>query len=152
MEVSFLSASVDLGRTDLVKHHIRLRDNTTFKERHRRIPPTMVEDIRQHLQEMLDLGVILRSENPFASNVVLFRKKDQSLGFCIDLRKLNNRTIKDFYYLPRNEETLDTLHGAKWFSTLDMKSAYCQVEIAEEDKHKAAFTGFFLNVIVCRSN
>ena len=91
----FCQHPLDLGRTDLVKHHIRLRDDTTFKERHRRIPPTLVEDIRQHLQEILDLGIIRRSENPFASYVVLVRKKDQSLRFCIDLRKLNNRTIKE---------------------------------------------------------
>ena len=112
----------------------------------------MVEDIRQHLQEMLDLGVIRRSESPVASNVVLVRKKDQSLRFCIDLRRLNSRTIKDSYSLPRIEQTLDTLHGAKWFSTLDLKSAYWQVEIAEEDKHKTAFTVGplgFLNVIIC---
>ena len=85
---------------------------------------------------MLDLGVIQRSESPFASNVVLVRKKDQSLRFCIDLRKLNNRTIKDSYSLPRIEETLGTLYGAKWFSTLDLNSAYCQVEITEEDNIK----------------
>lgn len=107
----------------------------------------MVEDVRQHLQEMLDLNVIRKSNSPYASNVILVKKKDGSLQFCIDLRKLNSKTIKDAYSLPRIEETLDTLHGAKWFSTLDLKSAYWQVEISEQDKHKTAFMvgplGFF---------
>ena len=83
------------------------------------------------------------------------RKKLQSLGqccgagkkerwgglrFCINLRKLNNRTIKDGYSLPRIEDTLDCLHGAVWFSTLDLKSGYWEVELEEEAKLLTAFT------------
>ena len=131
---------LDIGCTDKAKHHIKLTDDEPFKERHRRIPPSMIEEVRQHLQEMLDLGVIKRSQSPYASNVVLVRKKDQSLRFCIDLRRLNAKTVRDAYALPRIEETLDALRGAKWFSTLDLKSSYWQVEIAEEDKCKTAFT------------
>ena len=67
-------------------------------------------------------------------------KKDGGLRFCIDLRKLNNRTIKDGYSLPRIEYTLDCLHGAVWFSTLDLKSGYWQVELEEEAKPLTAFT------------
>jgi hypothetical protein len=89
---------------------------------------------------MLNLGVIRRSHSPFSSNIVLVKKSDGKLRFCIDLRQLNNRTIKDSYALPRIDETLDTLSGAKWFSTLDLKSAYWQVELREEDKCKTAFT------------
>ena len=62
------------------------------------------------------------------------------LRFCIDLRKLNNRTVKDGYSLPRIEDTLDCLHGAVWFSTLDLKSGYWQVELEEEAKPLTAFT------------
>ena len=75
------------------------------------------------------------------------RKKDGSLRFCIDLRHLNNRTIKDTYSLPRIEETLDCLNGAKIFTSLDPKSDYWQVEMEEESKPLTAFTvgplGFF---------
>ena len=75
------------------------------------------------------------------------RKKDGSLRFCIDLRHLNNRTIKDAYSLPRIEETLDCLNGAKIFTSLDLKSGYWQVEMEEGSKPLTAFTigplGFF---------
>ena len=71
--------------------------------------------------------------------MVLVRKKDWGLRFCIDLCKLNNRTVKDGYSLPRIEDTLDCLHGAVWFSTLDLKSGYWQVELEEEAKPLTAF-------------
>ena len=71
---------------------------------------------------------------------MLVRKKDGSLRFCIDLRKLNARTIKDAYSLPRIEETLDCLNGAQWFTSLDLKLGYWQVELNEESKALTAFT------------
>jgi hypothetical protein len=120
--------------------------HTPFKQRHRRIPPSQYDEVRQALRDMLDAGAIRESHSPFASPIVLVRKKDGSLRMCVDYRKLNNQTVKDSYALPRIEETLDALHGAKWFSSLDLQSGYWQVEVAEEDKFKTAFTtplGFF---------
>ena len=94
-----------------------------------------------------DRSMIRKSSSPWASAVVLVRKKDGSLRFCIDLRHLNNRTVKDAYSLPRIEETLDCLNGAKIFTSLDLKSGYWQVEMEEESKPLTAFTvgplGFF---------
>ena len=66
--------------------------------------------------------------------MVLVRKKDGGLRLCIDLQKLNNRTVKDGYALPRIDDTLDCLHGAMWLSTLGLKSDYWQVELEEEAK------------------
>ena len=106
----------------------------------RRIPPHLYEEVKKHLQEMVEVGAIRKSFSPWASAVVLVRKKGWGLRFCIDLRKLNNRTIKDGYSLPRIEDTLDCLHGAVWFSTLDLKSGYWQVELEEEAKPLTAFT------------
>ena len=130
---------LDLGHTSKVKNKTQLTDNTPFKDKYRRIPPSMIDEVRAHLKEMIDLKVIRPSQSPYCSNVVLVRKKDNTLRFCIDLMKLNNLTVKDSYALPRIEETFDALHGAKWFSTLDIKSAHWQVEIEEQDKHKTAF-------------
>ena len=98
------------------------------------------EEVKEHLQEMVEVGAIRRIFSPWASAVVLVRKKMGGLRFCIDLRKLNNRTVKDGYSLPRIEETLDCLHGAVWFSTLDLKSGYWQVEFQEEAKSLTPFT------------
>ena len=129
---------MDLGRTDKVKHSIKLDDYMPFKERCRCIPPHQYEEVKQHLKEMLEIGAISESKSPWASAVVLVRKKDVSLRFCIDLRKLNARTVKDAYSLPRIEETLDCLNGTQWFTSLDLKSG--QVELDEESKALTAFT------------
>ena len=136
----FSKDDIDMGRTNLVKHHIKLTDPVPFKEAYRRIPPQMYDEVKSHLQEMLDLGVIRPSNSPWASAIVLVRNKDGRLRFCIDLRKLNNRMVKDAYSLPRIESILDSLGGAQIFSTLDLKAGYWQVEMAEECKAYTAFT------------
>ena len=72
----------------------------------------MYEGVRVHIQEMLDIGAIHKSHSPWASAVVLVRKKDGGLRFCIDLRKLNEQTIKDAYSLPQIDKTLDRFQGS----------------------------------------
>ena len=78
---------------------------------------------------MLEAGAIRPSMSPYSSNVVLVRKKDGGLRFCIDFRKLNSRTMQDAYNLPRVDENIDTLIGSKYFSKLDLRSGFWQVEI-----------------------
>ena len=123
---------LELGRTSLVKHTIKVVDPKPFKERYRRIPPHQFEEVQKHLKEMEEVGAIRRSNSPWASPDVLVKKKDGSLHFCIDLRKLNARTIKDAYSLPRIEESLDCLNGASIFTSLDLKSGYWQVELDDD--------------------
>ena len=130
----------ELGKTSLVQHEIKLSDKTPFKERYRRIPPHQYEEVRKHLQEILDIGAICRSTSPWASPVVLVCKKDGSLQFCIDLRKLNNQTIKDAQSLPRIKDSLNCLDGATTFSSLDLQTGYWQVEMTEASKPLTAFT------------
>ena len=115
----FALGTMELGKTSLVKHAIKLNNHQPFKERYRRIPPHQFEEVRKHLQEMEDIGAIRRSNSLWASPVVLVRKKDGSLRFCIDLRKLNSQTVKDAYSLPHIEESLDCLNGWKIFTSLD---------------------------------
>ena len=83
---TFSKNDLDMGRTNLVKHHIKLTDPIPFKEAYRRIPPQMYDEVKAHIQEMLDLGAIRPSNSPWASATVLVRKKDGRLRFCIDLR------------------------------------------------------------------
>ena len=77
----------------------KITDPQPFKEHYRRIPPHLYEEVKQHLREMVEVGAIRRSFSLWASAVVLVRKNG-GLRFCIDLRKLNNRTVKDGYSLP----------------------------------------------------
>ena len=136
----FALEPMELGKTNLVKHVIRIDNPIPFKERYWRIPPHQLKEVRKHLQEMEEIGAIRCSNSPWASPVVLVRKKDGSLRFCIDLRKLNSRTIKDAYSLPRIEESLDRLNGACIFSSLDLKSGYWQVELDDDSVPLTAFT------------
>ena len=85
----FALEPLELGRTNLVKNSIKVNNPIPFKERYRRIPPHQFKEVRKHLKEMEEIGAIRRSNSPWASPVVLVRKKDGSLRFCIDLRKLN---------------------------------------------------------------
>ena len=96
---------IDLHKTFVIKHVIKVTGPIPFRDRYRRIPPSMFEKVRKHLKEMMEIGAIRKSNSPWASAVVLVRKKDGSLRFCIDLRRLNARTVKDAYALPRIYET-----------------------------------------------
>ena len=114
-------------------------DEGTFKLPYHRIPPAMYDEVHKHLQEMLALDAIRVSQSPYASRVVLIRKPNGQIRFCIDFRKLNAKTKRDAHALPRINEMFDSLYGARWFSSLDIKSAYWQVEVEEADKEKTAF-------------
>ncbi|CAL9706114.1 unnamed protein product [Knipowitschia caucasica] len=142
----FAHHELDFGRTDKIKHQIKLSDPSPFKQRARPIHPQDVDAVRQHLRELLQSEVIRESESPFASPIVVVRKKNGSVRLCIDYRKLNLQTIKDAYALPKLEDTFSALSGSKWFSVLDLKSGYYQIEMNEADKEKTAFVcplGFY---------
>ena len=100
----------------------------------------MYNEVKAHIQEMLDVGAIWPCNSPWASAVVLVQKKRWEIKICINLQKLNARTIKDAYSLPWIDETLDCLNGAEWLSSLDLKSDYWQVEMEEDSKAMTAFT------------
>ena len=145
----FKLSDLELARTNLVKHHIPVTNLMPFKDRHTRIPPSQFEPLRKLLKNMEEVGTIRKSNSPWLSSIVLVKKKDENLRFCIDLRKLNARTVKDAYALPRIEETLDYLAGSKWFSALDLKLGYWQVELDEESKPLTAFTAGPLGFYEC---
>ena len=107
----------------------------------------MVEEVRNHLKEMLESGAIRASQSAWCNTVVLVWKKDGGLHFCIDFCHLNAHTKKDSYPLPRIQEVLESLVGVCHFSCLDLKSGFWQIKMEEALKQYTAFTvgnlGFF---------
>ena len=142
-----------MGHTNATKHKIILKDPDTppFKECFCRIPPPQLDKVREHLKLMLDTGVIRPSNSPWCNAVVLVRKKDGSLHFCIDFRKLTSLTVKDSHPLPRICETLESLTGAAHYSTFDMNSGFWQVPMDEESKQYTAFTLGSMGLYECES-
>ncbi|GFX56117.1 hypothetical protein TNCV_3062031 [Trichonephila clavipes] len=136
----FSRNSSDIGHTTVTQHRIDAADHPPIKQHPRRLPFAKQEEVGTLLREMQENDIIEPSSGPWASPIVLVRKKDGSTRFCVDYRKLNDVTEKDSYPLPRIDDTLDTLSGHKWFSTLDLKSGYWQVEIHPKDREKTAFT------------
>ena len=130
----------EIGCTDATKHIIKLMKDEPFKERFCRIAPPLVDEVCQHIQEMLDGGAIRPSQSPWCNAVVLVRKKDGSLQFCIDFHRLNARTKKDAYPLPRMQETMESMVGTRHFSCMDLKSGFWQVQMDEESRQYTAFT------------
>ena len=124
----------------MAEHIIELMDHETFKERFRQIAPPLLEEVRENLQDMLDGGAIRPSKSPWCNTIVLVRKKDGTLWFCIDFRKLKTRTKKDSFPLPRMQETMESMVGAPFFSSMDLKSGFWQVRMSEKSRQYTAFT------------
>ena len=137
----------ELGCTHSMEHIIKVTDDAPFKEQFRRIPPLLVEEVRNHLKEMLESGAIRPSQSAWCNTMVLVWKKDGSLHFCINSCCLNAYTKKDSYPLPRIQEALESLVGAGHFSCLDLKSGFWQIKMEEALKQYTAFIvgnlGFF---------
>ena len=136
----FSESECDLGHTDIVTHRIDTGNARPFRQQLRRFPPAQLEAISEHLENMLQQGVIEPAASPWASNIVLVKKKDQTYRCCIDYRQLNSATVKDAYPLPRIDSCLDAMSQARWFSTFDLRSSYHQVSVDEQDRDKTAFT------------
>jgi len=123
-----------LGHTNVVQHKIDTGDSRPIRQYPRRLPYAYREETRKQVAEMLDQGVIQASHSPWASPIVLAKKKDGTFRFCIDYRKLNEVTKKDAHPLPRIDDLLDALQGSQMFSTLDLRSGYWQVSVDPKDR------------------
>ena len=141
----------EIGHTKAVEHKIVLKDPEVapFKEPFCRIPPTQVDEVREHLKLMLDAGAIHPSKSPWCNVVVLVQKKDGTLRFCIDFCRLNALTRKDSHPLPRICETLESLVGSAYYSTFDLTSGFWQVPMSEESKQYTAFTLGSMGLFEC---
>jgi len=124
------------------RHRIQLKGEPK-SHGYRRMSPAELEVLRTKLDEFMDNGWLRPASgmhSNFAAPVVFAKKPDGSLRFCVDYRALNEVTVKDSYPLPRVDELLDQLHGAKYFTTMDLSSAYYQIPMHEDDVYKTTFS------------
>lgn len=128
-----------LPTTTFVRHTIDTADAPPVKSRPYRVSPAERAVIEQHVTDMLQKKVIEHSSSPWSSPVVLVKKQDGSWRFCVDYQRLNSVTRKDAYPLPRIDDTLDALQGSCFFSSMDLRSGYWQIPVANADKPKTAF-------------
>lgn len=134
-----ISFGSSLGCTDKAEHVIKTTASP-IKQRYYRVSPVLQSYIDKELEDMLSQGIVEPSKSPWASPVVMVRKKDGTYRFCVDYRKLNLVTERDSYPLPMVADTLDKLRDARYLSSLDLKSAFFQVPVAESSRPYTAFT------------
>ena len=127
------------GGTDWDEHPIDAQGNAPVKGNYRPLPMAKQNICDDEVEKMLKDDVIEPSNSPWAAPIVMVTKRDGSIRFCVDYRKLNSLTRKDAYPLPRIDDILNALGGADWFCTMDLASGYWQIKMREEDKPKTAF-------------
>lgn len=136
---SFDCFSSVLGQTSAATHRIETDNSCIIRRRPYRVSRSERKIIQENVDDMLKRDIIRPSSSSWSSPVVLVRKKDGSVRFCVDYRALNKITRKDVYPMPRIDDALDTLQGAQFFSSLDLRSGYWQIPMDEADKEKTAF-------------
>jgi hypothetical protein len=121
-------------------HHIQLLPGAPLVIiRPYKYSPAQKDEIERQIAEMLKNGIIKPSQSPYASPVLLVKKKDGTWRFCVDYRHLNAQTVKNKHPMPIVDELIDELAGAKWFTKLDFRAGYHQICIDPADTHKTAF-------------
>ncbi len=148
----FAADNLDLGRTSVVQHRIDTGDAPPIKQRAYPIPQAQKALVKEHIDHMLEMGVIEPSVSPWASPIVIVKKHDGTDRFCVDFRKVNAVTKRDVYPLPVINEILELLGNATLFTSLDLMSGFWQVEIQPQDQEKTAFItchGLYQFKIMC---
>lgn len=137
-DISWLSGT-KLGRTNAISHKIDTGNADPVKQRHHNMSPYMQEHLYKELDNMLALGVVQPSNSPWASPVLLVKKKNGEMRFCFDGRMLNSLTKKDAYPLPHVDHILSRLTGARYLTSIDLKSAFWQIPLEKNSCEKTAF-------------
>ena len=134
-----LWTSTNLTQTSICKHGIEVTTKRPICCRSRRYTPDQAKIISEEVGKMLQDGIIRRSKSPYASGIVLVKKKTGEWRFCIDFRPLNEVTVRDQHPLPRIKDLLLAIQGSRYFVALDLRAGYWQIAMEEEDIPKTAF-------------
>jgi len=135
----FSTGELDLGETSLATHQIDIGDARPMRQTLRRQPCHLLDKIDEHVEKMVEAGVIEPSCSSWTSNIVVVSKKDGSLRFCVDYKNLNSVTRRDAYPLPRIDSCLDALNGARFFGAIDLRDSFHQVPMDMKDADKTTF-------------
>ena len=136
----FSKHKADIGCCNFVEHEIEIEEGSVpHREGARRMTPHKSEACRKEIEMLMEYDMIEPSKSPWACGVVMAKKKGGQLRFCCDFRYLNAVTIKDAYPIPRIDESLSKLGDAKFFTTLDLGSAFWQVPLRKQDREKTGF-------------
>lgn len=129
----------ELGKTSICEMHIKLLDDSPVSYKPYRLPYCERIIVRDLINQLLENNIIRESDSPYASPIVLVRKKNGETRLCIDYRALNKKTVKDSYPMPVIDDQLDRLSGKRYFTSLDLKSGYYQIPMSVESRHLTAF-------------
>ena len=132
----FAANDMDIGLFKGITHKVNTGDAQAVRAKLRRTPLGFEKEEETHFNKLLESGVIVPSKSEWASAPVLVRKKDGTVRYCVDFRKVSSLTKKDAFPLPNIEECMDTLSGNVFLSTLDMAQGYYQLEVDPHDRHK----------------
>ena len=137
----------EMGCTEATEREIEVTDPKPFKERLRNIPSGQLEEVKDHLDHMLNVGAIKPSKSAWSNAVILVQKKDGGLRFCINFQRLNAQTQKDAFLLPLIHNAIDALSGSKYYMMVDLLSGFWHTPMEESSKQYTASTvgtlGFF---------
>lgn len=132
----FAASVLDLPGCSTVLHSINLTDNIPVKSKAYRVPYNLRDEMNEQINTLLEAGILIPSTSDYSAPVMLVKKADGGYRLAVDFRKLNKKLIKDTYPIPNINETIDSLAGAKYFSTLDLTSGFFQQVIRESDRPK----------------
>ena len=151
----FVRKGSQLGCANVETHKIWTVDEVPVAQPYRRVVPTEVGPVKMQIEEWCRDGVIVKSKSAYASPLVVVQKSNGDLRLCVDYRKLNAKTVRDAYPIPRVDDSLESLEGAKILSCFDLKSAYTQVRL--DVKHQNGIKrhlvrhGAYMNSLGCHS-
>ena len=144
--LSFAQNDDDIGDAKDLQLEIKTADEVPVVKSYNSIPRPLFNEVKSHVQDLVNRGWVTKSKSSWSSPVVIVRKKSGEIRLCCDFRSLNSKTIGDCHPLPRVQETLDNLGGKQWFSVMDQTRAYYQGYVEEGSRAKAAFVtpwGFY---------